>query len=41
MTVYIGRIGNQRNIPKWLPFENYKSESLAYVRDMCTYVYQI
>ena len=28
MTIYVGRRGNQRKIPKWLPFENYKSESL-------------
>ena len=26
MTVHTGRIANQRKIPKWLPFENYKSE---------------
>ena len=24
----MGRITNQRKIPKWLPFQNYKSESL-------------
>ena len=28
MTAYVGRIANQRKIPKWLPFENYKLESL-------------
>ena len=28
MTAYIDRIANQRKIPKWLPFKNYKSESL-------------
>ena len=28
MTVCMGRITNQRKVPKWLPFENYKSESL-------------
>ena len=28
MTVYMGRIANQRKVPKWLPFKNYKSESL-------------
>ena len=22
MTVYMGRIGNQRKVPKWLPFKN-------------------
>ena len=27
MTAYMGRIANQRKIPKWLPFKNYKSES--------------
>ena len=26
--VYMGRIKNQRKVPKWLPLENYKSESL-------------
>ena len=25
-TVCMGRIANQRKIPKWLPFKNYKSE---------------
>ena len=24
----VGRIANQRKVPKWLPFENYKSEPL-------------
>ena len=28
MTVYVGRITNQRKVPKWLPFKNCKSESL-------------
>ena len=28
MTVCMGRIANQRKLPKWLPFQNYKSESL-------------
>ena len=28
MTAYMGWIANQRKIPKWLPFKNYKSESL-------------
>ena len=28
MTDCMGRIANQRKIPKWLPFRNYKSESL-------------
>ena len=28
MTAYMGRIANQRKIPKWLPFKNYKAESL-------------
>ena len=28
VTAYVGRIANQRKIPKWLPFKNYKSESL-------------
>ena len=27
VTVCMGRIANQRKIPKWLPFKNYKSES--------------
>ena len=27
MTVYMGRISNQRKVPKWLPFGNYTSES--------------
>ena len=26
MTIYMGMIANQRKIPKWLPFKNYKSE---------------
>ena len=38
--VYVGRIANQIKLPKWLPFENYKSESLntwcAYLGDICT-----
>ena len=28
MPVYMGRIANQRKVPKWVPFKNYKSESL-------------
>ena len=28
MTVYMGRIANQRKTPNWLPIKNYKSESL-------------
>ena len=28
MTVCMGRIVNQRKVPKWLSFKNYKSESL-------------
>ena len=28
MTVSMCRTTNQRKIPKWLPFKNYKSESL-------------
>ena len=28
MTFYVGRRANQRKIPKWLPFKNYKLESL-------------
>ena len=28
MLVYMGRIANQRRIPKWLPFKNLTSESL-------------
>ena len=28
MTVCMGRTTNQRKVPKWLPFKNYKSESL-------------
>ena len=24
----MGRITNQRNVPKWLPFKNYETESL-------------
>ena len=28
MTVCMGRIANQRKVPKWLPFKNYKSKSL-------------
>ena len=45
MTVCMGRIANQIKVPKWLPFKNYKSESLniqcAYMRDIDAYVYQI
>ena len=28
MTVCVGNIANQRKVPKWLPFKNYKPESL-------------
>ena len=28
MTVCMGRARNQRKVAKWLPFKNYKSESL-------------
>ena len=28
ITVYMGRIANQRKVPKWLPFKNYKTEPL-------------
>ena len=28
MTVFLGRIANQRKVQKWLLFKNYKSESL-------------
>ena len=39
------RITNQRKIPKWLPFENYRPESLniwcAHMGDICACVYQI
>ena len=28
ITIYVGRRANQRKIPKWLLFKNYKSESL-------------
>ena len=28
MTVNVGRIANQKKVPKWLSFKNYKSESL-------------
>ena len=45
MTNCTARIVNQRKIPKWLLFKNYKSESLnilcAHVGDICAYVYQI
>ena len=27
MTVSVGRIANQRKLPKWLPFKNHMSES--------------
>ena len=40
-TVCMGRIANQRKVPKWLLFKNYKSESLnircAYMRDINAY----
>ena len=45
MTVCMSGTTNQRKVPKWLPFKNYKSKSLnisyAYMRDICAYVYQI
>ena len=28
MTLYMDRIANQKKVPKWLPFKNYKSKSL-------------
>ena len=28
LTICVRSTANQRNIPKWLPFKNYKSESL-------------
>ena len=28
MTVCMGRTTSQRKVPKWLPFKNYKSESI-------------
>ena len=28
MTFCVGWIANHRKVPKWLPFKNYKSESL-------------
>ena len=28
MIVYMGKIANQRKVPKWLPFKNFKSASL-------------
>ena len=38
-------IANQRKIPKWLSFKNYRSESLniwcEYIGAICAYVYQI
>ena len=44
-TVYMGRIANQRNLPKQLPFENYMSKSLnigcTYVRDIGACLCQI
>ena len=40
MTVHMGRISNQRKVPKWLPFENYKSELLIFeVHILGTYVH--
>ena len=45
MTVYMGRIANQRKVLKWLPFQNYMSESLniwcTCTRDKWAYSYQI
>ena len=26
MTVCVGRVSNQRKVPKWLPFKNFKSK---------------
>ena len=40
MTASVGRKANQRKIPKWLPFKNYKSESLIFdVHMLGTYVH--
>ena len=37
----MGIMANQRKIPKWLPFKNYKSEALnirwAYMGEICAY----
>ena len=45
VTACVVSIANQRKIPKWLLYKNYKSESLnilcAYMGDICVYVYQI
>ena len=45
MTPLMGRIANQRKIPKWLPFKTCKTESLnircAYVGGIGVYVHQI
>ena len=35
MTVCVGWITNQRKVPRWLSFKNYKSESLNII---CTYI---
>ena len=41
--VHMNRIANQKEILKWLPFKNLKSELLniycAYIGDICTHVY--
>ena len=45
VTIHMGMRANERKIPKWLPFKNYKSESLnvycVYMGDICAQVYQI
>ena len=45
MSVYMGRIANQRKVSKWLPFENCTLQSLnilcAYTIDIWAYSYQI
>ena len=33
--VCMGNNANQREVPKWLPFKNYKSESLNWVFRNC------
>ena len=41
MTVYMGWEANQRKIPKWLPFKNYKVDSLNMnVQIRGTYVHE-
>ena len=41
MTVCMGRIQNQRKIPKWLSFKNYTSESIfnVHMRGTCVHMY--